>query len=109
MTSAALATGNTVVMKPAEQTPVIAARLMEEFEAAGLPPGVVSYAPGRGEVAGDRLVRHPDVSLIAFTRSQEVGTALYSTAVATPGIRMLKRVVAEVRGKNAIIIDDDDD
>src|SRR5438034_1182999 len=109
MTSAALATGNTVVMKPAEQTPVIAARLMEVFEAAGLPPGVVNYAPGRGEVAGDRLVRHPDVALIAFTGSQEVGTRIYATAAATPGTRMLKRVVAEMGGKNAIIVDDDAD
>ena len=109
MTSAALATGNTVVMKPAEQTPVIAARLMEVFEAAGVPPGVVNYAPGRGEVAGDWLVRHPDVALIAFTGSQEVGTRIYATAAATPGSRMLKRVVAEMGGKNAIIVDDDAD
>ena len=109
MTSAALATGNTVVMKPAEQTPVIAARLMEIFEAAGLPAGVLNYAPGRGEVAGDRLVKHPDVALIAFTGSQEIGTRIYATAAATPGRRMLKRVVAEMGGKNAIIVDDDAD
>jgi RHH-type proline utilization regulon transcriptional repressor/proline dehydrogenase/delta 1-pyrroline-5-carboxylate dehydrogenase len=109
MTSAALATGNTVVMKPAEQTPVIAAKLMEVFEAAGLPPGVVNYLPGRGDVAGDRLVRHPDVALIAFTGSLEVGTRIYATAAATPGNRLLKRVVAEMGGKNAIIVDDDGD
>ena len=109
MTSAALATGNTVVMKPAEQTPVIAARLMEIFEAAGLPHGVVNYLPGRGEVAGDRLVRHPDVGLIAFTGSQEVGTKIYATAAATPGNRLLRRVVAEMGGKNAVIVDDDAD
>jgi RHH-type proline utilization regulon transcriptional repressor/proline dehydrogenase/delta 1-pyrroline-5-carboxylate dehydrogenase len=109
MTTAALATGNTVVMKPAEQTPVVAARLMEIFEAAGLPPGVVNYLPGRGEVAGDRLVRHPDVGLIVFTGSQEVGTRIYATAAATPGRRLLKRVVAEMGGKNAIIIDEDAD
>jgi len=109
MTSAALATGNTVVMKPAEQTPVIAARLMDVFEAAGLPPGVVNYLPGRGEVAGDRLVRHRDVGLIVFTGSQEVGTRIYATAAATPGNRFLKRVVAEMGGKNAIIVDDDAD
>ncbi len=108
MASAAVATGNTVVMKPAEQTPVIAAKLMEVFETAGLPPGVVNYAPGRGEVAGARLVAHRDVSLIAFTGSLEVGTAIYATAAATPG-RMLKRVVAELGGKNAIIVDDDAD
>jgi RHH-type transcriptional regulator, proline utilization regulon repressor / proline dehydrogenase / delta 1-pyrroline-5-carboxylate dehydrogenase len=109
MTSAALATGNTVVMKPAEQTPMIAAHLMDVLEAAGVPPGVVNYAPGRGEVAGDRLVRHPDVALIAFTGSQEIGTRIYATAAATPGSRMLKRVVAEMGGKNAIIVDDDAD
>jgi RHH-type proline utilization regulon transcriptional repressor/proline dehydrogenase/delta 1-pyrroline-5-carboxylate dehydrogenase len=109
MTSAALATGNTVVMKPAEQTPVIAARLMEIFEGADLPPGVVNYLPGRGEVAGDRLVRHPDVGLIVFTGSQEVGTKIYATAAATSGNRLLKRVVAEMGGKNAIIVDDDAD
>jgi RHH-type transcriptional regulator, proline utilization regulon repressor / proline dehydrogenase / delta 1-pyrroline-5-carboxylate dehydrogenase len=109
MTSAALATGNTVVMKPAEQTPLIAARLMEVFDAAGLPPGVVNYLPGRGEIAGDRLVRHPDVGLVAFTGSQEVGTRIYATAAATPGTRHLKRVVAEMGGKNAIIVDDDAD
>ncbi|HEX5815565.1 MAG TPA: proline dehydrogenase family protein [Methylomirabilota bacterium] len=109
MTTAALATGNTVVMKPAEQTPVVAARLMEVFEAAGLPPGAVNYLPGRGEVAGDGLVRHPDVGLIVFTGSQEVGTRIYATAAATPGRRLLKRVVAEMGGKNAIIVDDDAD
>jgi RHH-type proline utilization regulon transcriptional repressor/proline dehydrogenase/delta 1-pyrroline-5-carboxylate dehydrogenase len=109
MTSAALATGNTVVMKPAEQTPVIAAKLMDVFEAAGVPPGVVNYLPGRGEVAGDRLVRHPDVGLIAFTGSQEVGTRIYAAAAATPGRRLLKRVVAEMGGKNAIVVDDDAD
>jgi RHH-type proline utilization regulon transcriptional repressor/proline dehydrogenase/delta 1-pyrroline-5-carboxylate dehydrogenase len=109
MTSAALATGNTVVMKPAEQTPVIAGKLMEVFESAGLPPGVVNYLPGRGDVAGDRLVRHPNVGLIVFTGSQEVGTRIYATAAATPGARLLKRVVAEMGGKNAIIVDDDAD
>ena len=109
MTAAALATGNTVVMKPAEQTPVVAAKLMDVFEAAGLPPGVVNYLPGRGEIAGDRLVRHPDVALIAFTGSLEVGSRIYATAAATPGRRLLKRVVAEMGGKNAIVVDDDAD
>jgi RHH-type proline utilization regulon transcriptional repressor/proline dehydrogenase/delta 1-pyrroline-5-carboxylate dehydrogenase len=110
MTSAALATGNSVVMKPAEQTPVIAAKLMTIFEQAGLPPGVVNYTPGRGEIAGDRLVRHPDVALIVFTGSKEVGTAIYATAAQPPqGGRQLKRLVAEMGGKNAIIVDDDAD
>src|SRR3990172_1173669 len=110
MTSAALATGNSVVMKPAEQAPVIAAKLMAIFERAGLPPGVVNYTPGRGEIAGDRLVRHPDVALIAFTGSKEVGTAIYAAAgQLAPGARQWKRVVAEMGGKNAIIVDDDAD
>jgi RHH-type proline utilization regulon transcriptional repressor/proline dehydrogenase/delta 1-pyrroline-5-carboxylate dehydrogenase len=110
MTFAALATGNTVVMKPAEQTPVVAAQLMAVLREAGLPPGVVNYIPGRGEVAGDRLVRHPDVAIVAFTGSREVGTQIYATAAQhAPGARRLKRVVAEMGGKNAIIVDADAD
>jgi RHH-type proline utilization regulon transcriptional repressor/proline dehydrogenase/delta 1-pyrroline-5-carboxylate dehydrogenase len=110
MTSAALATGNTVVMKPAEQTPVIAAMLFRVLADAGIPPGVVNYAPGSGEVAGDRLVHHPDVSVIAFTGSREVGTHVYAAAAqAAKGSRHVKRVIAEMGGKNAIIVDDDAD
>jgi RHH-type proline utilization regulon transcriptional repressor/proline dehydrogenase/delta 1-pyrroline-5-carboxylate dehydrogenase len=97
-------------MKPAEQTPVIAAKLMAVFADAHLPPGVVNYAPGRGEVAGARLVTHPGVRLIAFTGSQDVGTRIYATAGHLgPGARHLKRVVAEMGGKNAVIVDDDAD
>jgi RHH-type proline utilization regulon transcriptional repressor/proline dehydrogenase/delta 1-pyrroline-5-carboxylate dehydrogenase len=110
MTSAALATGNTVVLKPAEQTPVIAARLVAILEEAGVPPGVVNYTPGRGETAGDRLVNHPDVRVIAFTGSRDVGTAIYAAAARAPeGARHLKRVVAEMGGKNAVIVDEDAD
>ena len=110
MTSAALATGNTVVIKPAEQTPVVAAQLMARFEQAGLPAGVVNYLPGAGEVAGARLVRHPDVSFIAFTGSQEIGMGIYAEAARhTTGARRLKRVVAEMGGKNAIVVDENAD
>jgi RHH-type proline utilization regulon transcriptional repressor/proline dehydrogenase/delta 1-pyrroline-5-carboxylate dehydrogenase len=111
MTTAALATGNTVVMKPAEQSPVIAARLMEVFAEVGLPPGVLNYLPGRGEVAGARLVEHPDVALIAFTGSRSVGLAIHAAAarISTAGRGGLKHVIAEMGGKNAIIIDDDAD
>jgi RHH-type transcriptional regulator, proline utilization regulon repressor / proline dehydrogenase / delta 1-pyrroline-5-carboxylate dehydrogenase len=110
MTSAALATGNTVVLKPAEQTPVIAAWLVSILEEAGVSPGVVNYTPGLGETAGDRLVNHPDVRLIAFTGSRDVGTAIYAAAARTRGgARHLKRVVAEMGGKNAVIVDDDAD
>ncbi|PYM07407.1 MAG: L-glutamate gamma-semialdehyde dehydrogenase [Candidatus Rokuibacteriota bacterium] len=110
MTSAALVTGNTVVMKPAEQTPVIAAKLAALLHEAGLPPGVVNYVPGAGEVAGAALVDHPRVRLIAFTGSREVGTRIYAAAArAARGSRHLKKVLAEMGGKNAVIVDDDAD
>jgi RHH-type proline utilization regulon transcriptional repressor/proline dehydrogenase/delta 1-pyrroline-5-carboxylate dehydrogenase len=110
MTAAALAAGNTVVMKPAEQSSVVAAKLMEVFQEAELPPGVVNYLPGRGEVVGAGLVAHPDVNLIAFTGSREVGVAIYAQASGwRPGQQGLRRVIAEMGGKNAIIIDADAD
>jgi len=111
MTTAALATGNTVIMKPAEQSPVVAAMLMSMFEIAGLPPGVLNYLPGPGEVVGAALVEHPDVALIAFTGSREVGLAINRRAaeVSATGIGYVKRVIAEMGGKNAIIIDADAD
>ncbi|HEX4142820.1 MAG TPA: L-glutamate gamma-semialdehyde dehydrogenase [Pirellulales bacterium] len=111
MTTAALVTGNTVVMKPAEQSPVVAAKLMDVFAEVGLPPGVLNYLPGRGEVAGARLVEHPDVALIAFTGSRAVGLAIHARAaqISTAGLGGLKHVIAEMGGKNAIIIDDDAD
>lgn len=111
MTVAALATGNTVVMKPAEQTPIIAARLMEIFREAELPPGVVNFLPGPGETVGAALVEHPRVALIAFTGSRAVGLAIHRKAaeVSASGGPSVKRVIAEMGGKNAIIIDDDAD
>jgi RHH-type proline utilization regulon transcriptional repressor/proline dehydrogenase/delta 1-pyrroline-5-carboxylate dehydrogenase len=110
MTTAALVTGNTVVMKPAEQSAVIGAKLMEIFQEIGLPPGVVNYLPGVGEEVGPVLVNHPDVALIAFTGSRDVGLAINRQAVElAPGQDHVKRVIAEMGGKNAIIIDDDAD
>ncbi len=113
MTTAALATGNTVVMKPAEPAPVIAAKLMEIFTAVGLPPGVLNYLPGPGRVVGAGLVEHPDVAMIAFTGSREVGLAINRRAAevsaTAPGMRQVKRTIVEMGGKNAIIIDDDAD
>ncbi len=110
MTAAALAAGNTVVMKPAEQSSVVAAKLMEAFLEAGLPPGVVNYLPGSGETVGAALVAHPGVNLIAFTGSREVGVAIYEQAAKwQPGQEGLKRVIAEMGGKNAIIVDADAD
>ncbi|HVX62365.1 MAG TPA: L-glutamate gamma-semialdehyde dehydrogenase, partial [Pirellulales bacterium] len=111
MTTAALATGNTVVMKPAEQSSVIGAKLMEIFATLGLPPGVLNYLPGDGETVGARLVKHPDTAVIAFTGSRGVGLDINRQAaeVSATGIGCVKRVIAEMGGKNAIIIDDDAD
>ena len=108
MTVAALVTGNTVVMKPAEQSPVIAAKLMEIFEDVGIPDGVVNYLPGVGEEIGPELVGNPGVDLVAFTGSREVGLGIYERAGHTdPRQENVKRVIAEMGGKNAIIVDDD--
>jgi RHH-type proline utilization regulon transcriptional repressor/proline dehydrogenase/delta 1-pyrroline-5-carboxylate dehydrogenase len=111
MTAAALATGNTVIMKPAEQSSVVAALLMDIFQDADLPAGVLNYLPGRGEEAGAALVEHTDVALIAFTGSRNVGLAINATAadVSRKGTQNVKRVIAEMGGKNAIIVDDDAD
>src|SRR5947199_5455192 len=80
MTTAALVTGNTVIMKPAEQSAVVGAMLMEIFEEAGVPPGVLNYLPGKGSVMGAHLVDHKDVDLIAFTGSREVGLRIWESA-----------------------------
>ena len=110
MTTAALVTGNTVIMKPAEQSAVIGAMLMEIFEEAGVPPGVLNYLPGKGSVMGAHLVDHKDVDLIAFTGSREVGLRVWESAGKTrEGQRELKRVICEMGGKNAVIIDADAD
>jgi RHH-type proline utilization regulon transcriptional repressor/proline dehydrogenase/delta 1-pyrroline-5-carboxylate dehydrogenase len=121
MSMAALATGNTVVMKPAEQSATMGSLLMEVFQQVGLPPGVLNYLPGRGEVTGAALVEHPDVALVAFTGSRAVGLAINAKAAevsaggsssnAAPRRRpaMVKRVIAEMGGKNAIIVDADAD
>src|SRR5213079_1183135 len=110
MTTAALVTGNTVIMKPSEQSAVLGAMLMEIFEEAGVPPGVLNYLPGKGSVMGAHLVDHKDVDLIAFTGSREVGLRIWESAgITRPGQRELKRVICEMGGKNAVIIDSDAD
>jgi RHH-type proline utilization regulon transcriptional repressor/proline dehydrogenase/delta 1-pyrroline-5-carboxylate dehydrogenase len=110
MTVAALVAGNTVVLKPAEQSPLIAWHLANILERAGLPPGVLNYLPGVGEEVGPTLVDHPDVDLIAFTGSRPVGLEInHRAAEPRPGQDHVKRVIAEMGGKNAIIIDDDAD
>ncbi|HTW11224.1 MAG TPA: aldehyde dehydrogenase family protein, partial [Solirubrobacteraceae bacterium] len=95
----ALAAGNTVVLKPAELTPLSAMRFGELVLEAGIAPGVVNVVPGLGPVAGARLVEHPDVAKIAFTGSTAVGRAIAAGAAAT-----IKRVTLELGGKSANII-----
>jgi RHH-type proline utilization regulon transcriptional repressor/proline dehydrogenase/delta 1-pyrroline-5-carboxylate dehydrogenase len=110
MTTAALVAGNSVILKPAGQSPVIAWHLTRSLLEAGLPPGVLNYLPGPGAEAGGALVNHPDVDLIAFTGSREVGLLINRQAADTrSGQNHVKRVIAEMGGKNAIIIDDDAD
>ncbi len=111
MTTAALAAGNPVIMKPAEQSSVVAGRFMQLALEAGVPPEVLHYLPGRGEEVGAHLVAHPEVALIAFTGSRDVGTMIHETAAAASrtGGRFIKKVIAEMGGKNAIIIDRDAD
>ncbi len=110
MTVAALVTGNCVLLKPAAVTSVIAAKLSEILVDAGMPKGVFQYVPGSGSTVGAHLVKHPDVQMIVFTGSQEVGCQIYaSAAILQPGQKHLKRVVAEMGGKNAIIVDESAD
>ncbi|MEC8592032.1 MAG: L-glutamate gamma-semialdehyde dehydrogenase, partial [Planctomycetota bacterium] len=111
MTTAALATGNTVVIKPAEQSSLMGSLFMEMVGKVGFPNGVVNLLQGQGEVVGAGLVHHPDVALIAFTGSRAVGLAINAAAakVSAEGSPFVKRVIAEMGGKNAIIIDRDAD
>jgi RHH-type proline utilization regulon transcriptional repressor/proline dehydrogenase/delta 1-pyrroline-5-carboxylate dehydrogenase len=110
MVSAALVCGNAVLFKPAEQTPGIASRLVEILLEAGTPPGVLGFLPGVGEEVGAHLVDRPEVSVIAFTGSKDVGLSIIEHASVTrPGQRHVKRVIAEMGGKNAIVVDSDAD
>lgn len=106
MAAGALVTGNTVIMKPAEQSSIIAYKLMEIFQKARIPAGVVNFLPGKGEVVGERLVVHEDVDTIAFTGSKEVGFEIINAAskVQREG-KPAKTVIAEMGGKNAVIVD----
>ena len=110
MTTAALVTGNTVVLKPASPTPVIAAKFVELLEEAGVPAGVVNYLPGPGGEVGDYLVDHPLTRFISFTGSRDVGLRINErAALVAPGQKWIKRVIAEMGGKDAIIVDNDAD
>ncbi len=106
MTSAAIVSGNTVILKPAMTTQVIAYRFIEVLKEAGLPDGVVNYLPGKGSIIGDFLVKHPKTRFVSFTGSKEVGMNIYENAAKVQkGQIWLKRVIAEMGGKDAILVD----
>jgi 1-pyrroline-5-carboxylate dehydrogenase len=110
MTSAAIVTGNTVVLKPSSDSPVIAARFVEVLESCGMPAGVVNLVSGSGGAIGDTLVSDPRVHFVSFTGSKEVGLHINRLAADVhPGQHWLKRVVAEMGGKDGIVVCADSD
>ncbi|NLP52622.1 L-glutamate gamma-semialdehyde dehydrogenase [Bacillus sp. RO1] len=107
---AAIVTGNTVLLKPASTTPVVAAKFVEVMEEAGLPAGVLNFVPGSGAEVGDYLVDHPRTRFISFTGSRDVGLRIYERASkVNPGQIWLKRVIAEMGGKDTIVVDSEGD
>jgi 1-pyrroline-5-carboxylate dehydrogenase len=110
MTVAALVAGNTVVIKPSSETPTVAAKFVEVLHQAGFPPRTLALCTGSGAVIGDLLVEHPKTRFVSFTGSREVGLRINELA-AKPrkGQIWIKRVVAEMGGKDAIIVDRETD
>lgn len=104
---APIVAGNTVVLKPSPRAPIMAVRLMEILESAGLPPGVVNLVMGDDDVLGDYLVDHPKVRFISFTGSKAIGLRVLSRAsVRHPGQNWLKRSILEMGGKDATVVDE---
>lgn len=109
-TVAAIVSGNTVLLKPASTTPVVAAKFVEVMEEAGLPAGVLNFVPGSGAEVGDYLVDHKDTRFISFTGSRDVGLRIYERASKlNEGQIWLKRVIAEMGGKDTIVVDKEAD
>lgn len=109
-TLAPVVAGNTVLLKPAEDTVLTAYKLMEILEEAGLPQGVVNFVPGDPKEIGDYLVDHKDTHFVTFTGSRATGTRIYErSAVVQEGQQFLKRVIAEMGGKDAIVVDNNVD
>jgi 1-pyrroline-5-carboxylate dehydrogenase len=107
MSSAAIVAGNTIVLKPSSDSPLIGWKFVEIMEEAGLPAGVLNFVTGPGGAVGDTLVTHPLTRFISFTGSKEVGIHINEVAAKVqPGQIWLKRVVAEMGGKDSIIIDE---
>ncbi|MDQ3754930.1 MAG: aldehyde dehydrogenase family protein, partial [Acidobacteriota bacterium] len=110
MTVASIVTGNTVVLKPSSDAPAIAYKFFEILEEAGMPAGVVNFMTGSGAEVGDVIVDHPRTRYVAFTGSKEIGLRINERAAKTQeGQIWIKRVVAEMGGKDAIIVDSDTD
>jgi 1-pyrroline-5-carboxylate dehydrogenase len=110
MTVAGLVTGNTVVMKPASNTPLVAARFVELLEEAGLPPGVLQFVPGGGVEVGGTIVEHPKTRMVAFTGSKAVGLGIAEKCgQVAPGQIWIKRTILEMGGKDAMLIDEGSD
>jgi 1-pyrroline-5-carboxylate dehydrogenase len=110
MTSAAIVTGNTVVLKPSSDSAIVAAWFVDLLQETGLPPGVVNFIPGSGSEIGDLIVSHPKIRFISFTGSKEVGLHINELAAKPqPGQKWIKRVVAEMGGKDSIVVAADAD
>jgi len=109
-TVAAIVAGNTVLLKPASTTPIIAAKFVEVMEEAGLPKGVLNFVPGSGSEVGDYLVDHKDTRFISFTGSRDVGLRIFERASkVNNGQLWMKRVIAEMGGKDTIVVDKEAD
>jgi 1-pyrroline-5-carboxylate dehydrogenase len=107
MTTAAVVAGNTVVLKPSSDSPIIAAKFVELMESVGLPPGVINFLPGHGSEVGEYLVAHPQTRFVNFTGSKEVGLRVNEVAAKrAEGQLWIKRVVAEMGGKDTIVVDE---
>src|SRR4051794_18681267 len=107
---AAIVTGNTVLLKPASATPIVAAKFVEVLQEAGMPAGVLNFIPGSGSEVGDYLVDHPKTRFISFTGSREVGIRINERAAkVNEGQIWLKRVIAEMGGKDTIVVDKEAD
>ena len=110
MTTAAIVTGNTVILKPSSDSPTIAAKFIEVLEEAGMPGGVVNFCPGSGASFGNAIVEHPKTRFIAFTGSKSVGLEIHERAAKTqPGQIWIKRTVLEMGGKDSILVCADTD
>jgi 1-pyrroline-5-carboxylate dehydrogenase len=110
MTAAAIVTGNTVVLKPSSDSAIIAAWFVDLLTEVGLPKGVVNFVPGSGSEIGDLIVSHPQIRFISFTGSKEVGLHINELAAKPqPGQKWIKRVVAEMGGKDSIVVAADAD